>query len=132
MKLIRSGALALGIVAGVGCFPAGSALALPLGPSAGGAALMAQFDQAAPEIQVRYRGRRGGSGAVVGGIIGGMILGGIIASQQPRYYGYPAPVYPGYGVPVGDPIAYCMRRFKSYDPYSMTYLGYDGYRHRCP
>ena len=32
-----------------------------------------------------------------------------------------------------DPgIGYCMRRFRSYDPGSMTYLGYDGRRHRCP
>jgi hypothetical protein len=29
-------------------------------------------------------------------------------------------------------IDYCMRRFRSYDPGSMTYLGYDGRRHRCP
>jgi hypothetical protein len=29
-------------------------------------------------------------------------------------------------------IAYCMQRFKSYDPRSGTYLGYDGYRHPCP
>ena len=37
----------------------------------------------------------------------------------------PYPVY-------GGSVAYCMRRFKSYDPVSMTYLGYDGYRHPCP
>jgi hypothetical protein len=29
-------------------------------------------------------------------------------------------------------IEYCMRRYRSYDPYSMTYRGYDGLRHRCP
>lgn len=29
-------------------------------------------------------------------------------------------------------VAYCMRRFRSYDPASGTYLGYDGYRHPCP
>jgi hypothetical protein len=28
--------------------------------------------------------------------------------------------------------AYCSRRFKSYDPSSGTYLGYDGERHPCP
>jgi hypothetical protein len=28
-------------------------------------------------------------------------------------------------------IGYCMRRFRSYDSYSMTYRGYDGRRHRC-
>jgi len=28
--------------------------------------------------------------------------------------------------------AYCMRRFRSYDPGTGTYLGYDGVRHPCP
>lgn len=31
-----------------------------------------------------------------------------------------------------DAVAYCMHRFKSYDPRSSTYLGYDGLRHSCP
>jgi hypothetical protein len=26
---------------------------------------------------------------------------------------------------------YCFSRYKSYDPYTGTYLGYDGYRHTC-
>jgi hypothetical protein len=29
-------------------------------------------------------------------------------------------------------IAYCARRFRSYDPDSQTYLGRDGRRHPCP
>jgi hypothetical protein len=29
-------------------------------------------------------------------------------------------------------VAYCIRHFKSYDPVSRTYLGYDGHRHSCP
>lgn len=120
----------------------GSVSALPLSPAAGGTVLAAQLDHGLPTIQVRSRG-----GAVAAGVIGGMILGGIIASQAPRYYGYPPYGYPAYGYPVygypaypayrpypaGDAaIAYCMRRFKSYDPYSMTYLGYDGFRRPCP
>lgn len=32
----------------------------------------------------------------------------------------------------GDDVAYCMQRYKSYDPASGTYLGYDGQRHPCP
>ena len=47
----------------------------------------AQPDSALPTIEVRNSG-----GAVAAGVIGGMILGGIIASQGPRYYGY----YDGY------------------------------------
>jgi hypothetical protein len=31
-----------------------------------------------------------------------------------------------------DDVAYCMQRYKSYDPASGTYLGYDGQRHPCP
>jgi hypothetical protein len=29
-------------------------------------------------------------------------------------------------------VAECKRRFKSYDPTSRSFLGYDGRRHRCP
>ncbi len=29
-------------------------------------------------------------------------------------------------------VAYCMQTYKSYDPQSGTYLGYDGQRHPCP
>lgn len=89
-------------------------------------------------IQVQYyrrgyygRGRGYGGAGVAAGIAGlaaGAIIGGAIASQA-----QPAPVYggppPGYE---GDPVAYCMSRFKSYDPGSGTYLGFDGYRHPCP
>ncbi|HEX5506978.1 MAG TPA: BA14K family protein [Pseudolabrys sp.] len=31
-----------------------------------------------------------------------------------------------------DAVQYCMQRFRSYDPQSGTYLGYDGERHPCP
>ena len=35
--------------------------------------------------------------------------------------------------PAGDDsVAYCMQTYKSYDPNSGTYLGYDGRRHPCP
>jgi hypothetical protein len=33
---------------------------------------------------------------------------------------------------VDEAVAYCMRRFRSYDPVSQTYRGYDGRRHPCP
>lgn len=32
----------------------------------------------------------------------------------------------------GDDAAYCAQRYRSYDPASGTYLGYDGLRHPCP
>ena len=31
----------------------------------------------------------------------------------------------------GGDVGYCMRRFRSYDPRSGTYLGFDGLRHPC-
>jgi hypothetical protein len=39
-----------------------------------------------------------------------------------------------YGAPApgGGDVAYCMQRFRSYDPDSGTYLGFDGQRHPCP
>lgn len=85
-----------------------------------------------------HGGWRGGVGWGIGaGVIGGMILGGMLASPYyGGYYGpgpYPYAYYPGpaYDVP-GDAVAYCTQRFRSYDPRSGTYLGYDGYRHPCP
>lgn len=84
----------------------------------------------------RHHHRHGGGwgGPAAAGIAGfatGAIIGGALASQ-PNYYGGgygPAPAYGG-----ADPnaVAYCQQRFKSYDPASGTYLGYDGVRHSCP
>lgn len=73
-----------------------------------------------------YGYRRGGvgAGAVIGGLAAGALIGGAIAAQA-----QPAPVY---GVRQGNSEAYCTQRFKSYDPSSGTYLGYDGQRHPCP
>jgi hypothetical protein len=64
-------------------------------------------------------GRGSGVGAAVGIGVGAAIIGGAIAAsaaeQQRR-----------------DAIGYCMQRYRSYDPNSMTYLGNDGFRHPCP
>ena len=79
---------------------------------------------------VQWRGGWGwGAPAVAGGIVAGAIIGGALANPYGPGY-YPPPV--AYGPPPGDAIAYCMQRFKSYDPSSGTYLGYDGGRHPCP
>lgn len=89
----------------------------------------------APVENVRCRGCGWG---IAAGVLGGALLGSAIANSRPYYYDgpyyAPAPVYgpgPGYYAG-GDAVAYCMSRFKSYDPRSGTYLGYDGYRHPCP
>jgi hypothetical protein len=83
-------------------------------------------------VQVRWRGRHwhgggwhrggyyrhgGGAGAAVAAGIAGLAIGGAIAASQAQQ---------------NNAVAYCSQRFRSYDPASGTYLGYDGYRHPCP
>ena len=101
---------------------------------------------AAPASIESVRWGHGGWGWGVGaGLAAGAIIGGALVAPRyyygpgPYYYGPgpyygPAPVYadPGYGDPGSDPVAYCTSRFRSYDPRSGTYLGYDGQRHPCP
>jgi hypothetical protein len=65
-----------------------------------------------------------------------LALGGSYAYAGSPYY-YDDTYYydePTVAVVEGDSdsTAYCMQRFKSYDPASGTYLGYDGKRHPCP
>lgn len=82
-------------------------------------------------VQFRRRGFGPGVGFGVG-VLGGAIIGGMLAN--PYYYG-PGPYYPAprYVVPLpGNAVAYCLQRYRSYDPASGTYLGFDGYRHPCP
>ena len=45
------------------------------------------------------------------------------------YYDGSVTVAPG---PVGVDASYCAQRYRSYDPASGTYLGYDGQRYPCP
>ena len=73
-----------------------------------------------------------GWGAGAAGFAAGAILGSTLA--RPYYYG-PGPYYAYEPAPayIGDDAeAYCEARFRSYDPASGTYLGYDGRRHPCP
>ena len=60
------------------------------------------------------------------GLLGAAILGSQVSvSTATGYDSYPQ----GGG---GDSSAYCESRFKSYNPATGTYLGYDGLRHPCP
>jgi hypothetical protein len=97
-----------------------------------------------------WRGGHGWWGGPAAGLAAGAIIGGAVAASQPWYgydYGY-APGYaydydPGYSgngyapggyvaAPPGGDVAYCAQRYRSYDPASGTFLGYDGLRHPCP
>ncbi len=109
------------------------AAAAPVLPHQFGGAAIAQVDT----VQFRHGGPRHGGwnrggwnrghgyhrgygyGPALGGLAVGAIIGGAIASSQAQ-------------AAVGNAEAYCAQRFKSYDPASGTYLGYDGLRRACP
>ena len=65
----------------------------------------------------RHRHHYGTGAGVLGGLAAGAVIGGAIANSQAR---------------ANDAVAYCAQRYRSYDPASGTYLGYDGNRHPCP
>ncbi|MGA9003006.1 MAG: BA14K family protein, partial [Pseudolabrys sp.] len=78
-----------------------------------------------------------------GGLAAGALIGGALAA--PYYYGgyypYAQPYYapgPGYyaqpyGGDVGDDgVAYCMQRYRTYNPNTGTFTGNDGRQHPCP
>jgi len=144
MITFKSGcaAAALAMTVSLAAMPAGHAA--PLAPSQSAVAAHAGADNSlVQEVQWRRRGYyRGGAGLGLGLAAGALIGGAIAAGSNPYYYGpgyyggpgyYAAPapvvVQPGYG---GDAEAYCMRRYRSYDPASGTYLNNDGNRYPCP
>jgi hypothetical protein len=99
-------------------------------------------------------------GFAAGALIGSALARPYYAAPYYNYGYYPQPYYPsaayypsypvypptppihyygtGYGggyVGAGygdDGVAYCMRRFRSYDPVSQTFVGKDGRRRPCP
>jgi hypothetical protein len=102
-------------------------------PISGAAFQAARTQQASPLTEVQYRHRRAvrrhsyyrhhhsrhhhsDAGALAAGAIFGLAAGAIAANAAAS----------------NNAVAYCSSRFRSYDPASGTYLGYDGYRHPCP
>lgn len=66
----------------------------------------------------------------------GLLLGGALAAPyyyDDYYYDYPY-ASGGYvsGGPSPEDVAYCTRRYRSYDPRTGTYLNNDGNRYPCP
>ena len=89
----------------------------------------------------------GWGGAVAAGVIGGAIAAATSPFWGPDYdYYSPGYAYaPGYAYPaytygrtyayeprVESGVGYCEAHFRSYNPATETYLGYDGRYHHCP
>jgi hypothetical protein len=81
-------------------------------------------------------------GFVAGAVVGGALADSYAYYDSPDYYGpdyYSDDTYSDAGPEVavvpgggGGDASYCAQRYRSYDPASGTYLGYDGQRHPCP
>jgi hypothetical protein len=113
---------------GLALMPASASAAAISG--AGAAHLAVPSIDRAPLVQVQHRPRGGGhrgggyhrggggdgAGAAAAGAAIGLFLGAVIATEAQRQ----------------QAISYCAHRFRSFDPNSMTYVGRDGRRHRCP
>jgi hypothetical protein len=138
-------------IAAVSAATCGAAL-LGVAPAAAQQRQLPSLQQAYPQesyTQYRYRGgyrydrprysryydrsyRRGdGIAAGVAGLAAGALIGGAIASAQQPVYAAPPPPYAVARGGDADWIAYCSQRYRSFDPASGTYLGYDGQRHMC-
>jgi BA14K-like protein len=117
--------------------------------AAGGGRQFAQRDFRGDGFRGDRGWRRHGFGPGVGfaaGLAAGSALGyGYYGGYSDPYYydddyansdyydgGYPGYGDEGYAVTAGADPSYCAQRYRSYDPASGTYLGYDGLRHPCP
>ena len=94
-----------------------------------------------------YHRRHHNNDALVGGALGlatGMIIGGAIASQpryeerrvyvEPDYYPERRVIYreaPSYEPWTQSWYRFCSQRYRSFDPNTGTYVGYDGREHFC-
>jgi hypothetical protein len=134
---VQSGAIkggGSGVRFGAGPRPGGGAMQFGSGLRRGGGA------------STFHAGPRLGSGIHAGRRIGGArhfdrrgrhYGGGIyIWPSYPSYF-YDEPIFFDDYVEIPEyyterTVAYCIRRFKSYDLATRTYLGYDGKRHPCP
>ena len=111
-------------------------MTLGTGPRGGGATTFGAGPRAGGNS---YAGRRHG-GTRHFGRRGRNYGGGFYIGPDYPYYIYDEPYFydDDEDVVVPDSYAgqrtveYCIRRFKSYDLATRTYLGYDGKRHPCP
>jgi BA14K-like protein len=73
-------------------------------------------------------------GAVAAGVAGAALAAATSPLWAPGYYDYyPGPYYDYAPIaPVGVNVAWCEAHFRSYNPATGTYLGFDGQYHSCP
>jgi hypothetical protein len=93
--------------------------------------------------------RRPGYGLAAGAVVGGALAAGSYyggygyndsygSGYNNTGYGYDSGYnngnsgYSSYGYDQNNYANYCAQRFRSYDPSTGTYLGYDRIRHSCP
>jgi BA14K-like protein len=99
------------------------------------AAAIAVSSVAITPAQARWHHwHHGGWGAPLAGFAAGAIVGGALAAAPPYYDDY-GPYYydgPAYAYEPGGSVAYCEEHFKSYNPETGLYVGYDGRHHPCP
>ncbi|MEW6644124.1 MAG: BA14K family protein [Pseudomonadota bacterium] len=73
------------------------------------------------------------AGAALNAPYYGGYYGGSYYDDSYAYYPAPGPdVTDSNGPADSDSVASCQQTYRSYDPASGTYLGYDGLRHPCP
>ncbi|MGQ3675338.1 BA14K family protein [Xanthobacter sp. TB0139] len=73
--------------------------------------------------------RNNNNGAWVAAGIAGLALGAAAAAAMNNRNDGPVYVNPPADA---DAVAYCARKFRSYNPRTGTYTGYDGLQHPCP
>jgi hypothetical protein len=69
-----------------------------------------------------HHGHHGHGDAVAAGVFGlaaGALLAGALAQPQPR------------AAYASDWVAYCSAKYRTYNPATNLYVGYDGYYHEC-
>lgn len=151
-SLVMAAALAGGTILAL---PASAA---PLAAAAGsapafaenGAALVQNVQWRRYGYGPRYYGYRRGpavGAGIAAGIIGGALAAGALAAPPPPpVYYEPEPVYVappvvyappvprayGYSAADTDAVAYCSRRFRSYNPETGTYIASGGVVRACP
>jgi hypothetical protein len=115
-----------------------SAQALPLGSGAPTVEKQTKANIETVSHRRHWRGHRwrhrhhDGDGWRYGGaFLGGVLIGSALNNAYyDDYYDDPPPRRYGYRV-ADDHVAYCLDRYRSYDVETDSFLGYDGYRHRC-